>query len=385
MKTLNVNMALNTLYGGGTAYRTLQLSKYLLKNGIACTVLTLDLGLSNNILKSLEKASIITLPYINRRYFIPWISLDLLRRINHIIQSVDVIHIIGNFSIINALAYIFARRLKKPYVLCPAGSLIVHGRSRWLKHLFNLMIGKRIIRDAVKYIAITVDEIAQMREYGINHDEIVFIPNGVSQDEFMIRDGSGFRSKFGLGDSPFILFVGTFSSIKGPDLLLKAFYRVSNKFPSYHLVFAGTDRGMLPELKDYVEKNKLQERVHFVGYIGDEDKPKAYRTADLLVVPSRHEAMSMVAIEAGVCGTPVLLTDQCGFGEITEAGGGLVVPASINGIENGLIEILSDPDELKKTGAKLERYIRSKYTWDIIIRRYIKVYNEILTNECSEG
>jgi len=111
----------------------------LLKNGIECSVLTLDLGLTSNILKSLEKASIVALP---------------------------------------------------------------------LKHLYNLIIGKRIIKDAVKYIAITADEIAQMRAYGIDQDDIVYIPNGVSQDEFCVSDGGDFRKQVRFGGLPLYIVSG---------------------------------------------------------------------------------------------------------------------------------------------------------------------------------
>jgi len=74
-----------------------------------------------------------------------------------------------------------------------------------------------------------------------------------------------------------------------------------------------------------------------------------------------------------------LLTDQCGFGEVTGIRCGLEVPATASGLEKGLIEMLSDPDGLRKSGENLEGYIRSKYTWDTIITKYIELYNEVLT------
>ena len=66
--------------------------------------------------------------------------------------------------------------------------------------------------------------------------------------------------------------------------------------------------------------------MHFLGYIRGDDKVGAYTGAKLLAVPSRREAMSIVALEAGACGTPVILTTACGFDEVGNAGCKVVRP-----------------------------------------------------------
>ena len=55
MKVLNVNMSLDPATGGGTAERTFQISKFLAKVGIECTVLTTDLGLTPERIKAMER------------------------------------------------------------------------------------------------------------------------------------------------------------------------------------------------------------------------------------------------------------------------------------------------------------------------------------------
>ena len=378
MRILNVNIAINPLHGGGSAERTYELSKHLSKQGIECGVLTLDLGLTKNILRSLDDVEITAIPCMSERFFLPRLSPDVLKMVKDAIKRADIIHIMGHWSVVNAMAYIFAVRLNKPYVFCPAGTLLIHGRSKLLKRLYNLIIGNRIIGDANVIIASTADEISLIREYGVMSDDVVVITNGVNVGNGVLEDESHFRKKFGIGGSPFILFVGTFSPIKGPDLLLEAFNRVKEKFPSYRLVFAGTDRGMLPELVKSVKQDQVEDRVHFLGYVAGRDKVCAYNATDLLVVPSRSEVISMVALEAGSAGTPVLITDRCGFDEISEIEGGMVVPASVNGLEKGLIELLSRPERLKVMGKALQRHVTINYGWDNIIRKYIDLYGQML-------
>ena len=379
MRVLNVNMTINSLWGGGSAERTFQITKHLSNRGIDCKVLTLDIGLTSEVLKALPNVKVISIPCILDRFFVPKISPRVIGRINDLISSVDIIHMIGHWSVMNVLVYIFSRRLGKPYVFCPAGTLVIHGRSRHLKRLYTWTVGKRIIRDASGYVSITTGEIPELEKYLDISDKVVNIPNGVDQRDFMARDDDHFRKKYDLGSHPFVLFVGTFSPIKGPDLILEAFYRVRSKFPDYHLVYAGIDRGLLSRLKENTANFDLVGRVHFIGYIEGPDKSKAYHAADLLVVPSRHEAMSLVALEAGITGTPVLLTDQCGFKEIATFGGGVVMPATVDGLEKGLVEMLEDPSKLKIMGENLKRYIEKEYSWDMIITNYIQLYNQILT------
>jgi glycosyltransferase involved in cell wall biosynthesis len=174
------------------------------------------------------------------------------------------------------------------------------------------------------------------------------------------------------------MFIGRLNTIKGPDLLLQAFWNQKDRLKDFHLVFVGPDGGMLSKLKEMVAKLGVNDRVHFLGYLGGADKSQAYHAADLLIIPSRQEAMSIVVLEAGITGTPVLLTDQCGFNEVVGIGGGQVVPASVDGLQQGLVEILREPAQLKSMGANLKKYVFEHFTWDVVIDKYLSLYHKIL-------
>lgn len=375
MKILNVNMTLDPVFGGGTAERTFQISRFLAKAGIECTVLTTDLGLTPERINYLEGIKVISLPCSLKRFYIPKFSY---KQIKNIVDSVDIVHLMGQWTFINALVYFVAHRLKKPYVVCPAGSLPIYGRSKLLKWLYNWIIGKKIIRNASGHIAISPDEIFQFQTYGIHSDNVSNISNGINREDYLARDNWGFRSKYGLGNPPFILFFGRLNYIKGPDLLLRAYCNIKDAFKDYHLVFVGPDEGMLSELREIVSKIGVWDRVHFIDYLGGTDKSKAYHASELLVISSRQEAMSIVVLEAGITGTPVLLTDKCGFTDIDKIDGGRVVPATVDGIQKGLIELLKNPVKLIAMGENLKKYINKHFSWEIIADKYLKLYKEIL-------
>ena len=134
---------------------------------------------------------------------------------------------------------------------------------------------------------------------------------------------------------------------------------------------------MLQEL-EMAKQNGVSERVHFLGYVGGDEKSALYHAASVLVVSSRQEAMSIVALEAGICGTPVIVTDQCGFGEIKSLDPALEVPASAEGIANGLIYLLTCPGKREKVASSFRDFVSQRYTWDRIVKEYLHLYKELL-------
>ncbi len=371
-------MSLDPVNGGGTAERTLQISRSLVRAGLKCDVLTINSNLSDERIELLNGINLIALECLVERYYIPKFSQ---RIIKDAVANADIIHLMNHWTILNALVYLSAIRQNKPYVVCPAGALPLFGRSQKFKYLYNKFIGNNIISNANGHIAIAVNEIGHFQKYGVEPEKVSLIPNGINPEDFISSDVDTFRRKFGLNDSPFILFMGRLNAIKGPDLLLHAFCNIKNKLQNYHLVFVGPDGGMFNELQEKVEEMKIVDRVHFTGYLGGEEKPSAYRAASLLAIPSRQEAMSIVVLEAGIMCTPVLLTDQCGFDEVEAIGGGKVVNATVEGLQKGLLEILKNPDKLKSLGSNLKRHVIANYTWDKIINKYIDLYRQVLSNK----
>lgn len=372
MKILNVNHTIDAVTGGGTAERTLQMSRHLIEGGISCSILTMDQGAAQ---RTLDGGKIIVIPSMSRRFHIPKFPFHGIRAA---VQEADIIHLMGHWTILNALVYLVARNQNKPYVFCPAGALPIFGRSKWLKRVYNAVIGRRIVRNAAKCIAITEAEKSHFKQYGVGEKEIVVIPNAVGESESCSSDDVGFRKRFGLSDRPFILFLGRLNLIKGPDLLLHAFCQLKEAFPGIDLVFAGPDDGMLAELKAIVNLSKAEKRVHFLGHVGGPDKSQAYRAATLLAIPSRQEAMSLVVLEAGINGTASVFTDQCGLEELAKTGCGWMVSASIEGLKQGLAEALSNPDRIQVMKANIRDAVVEKFSWHAVVEKYRQLYVELI-------
>ena len=364
---------MDLVHGGGTVERTRALVEHLNKiNGVHAKVITTDIGLANQQLP-LEKENMYILACIFNRWYLPFPDI---KTIYSAVKWSDVIHLMNHWTVLNALVYLIAKIQKKPFVFCPAGALEIYGRSKLLKTIYNGLIGKGILKNASKIIAITKQELDEYQS-NIIPERIQYIPNGVDT-EFKSTDENIFLRKFNIPDKEFILFVGRLNEIKGPDLLLKAFIALGKKYQNINLVLSGPDDGMEDQLKTLIKKHKLGNKVFLTGYLNKSEKNSAYMNSLLLAIPSRKEAMSLVALEAAIHKKAVLMTTACGFTELEKYGGALEVPASINGIESGLSRLLSNREKLHDMGIKANQFIRENYSWSSIVKMYIDCYQSIL-------
>jgi glycosyltransferase involved in cell wall biosynthesis len=368
---LLVNTSIDPVSGGGTATRTVQLARSIKKDfEVECIILTTDQGLDETSKQQYSELKTVILPCLNDRFYIPYFSWA---KLKELVEKIDVIHLMSHWSIINAIVYLLARQLDKPYTFCPAGSLHIFGRSVFLKNIYNLFIGKSLIKNASQCIAITNMEKKEFLGFNVQEELISVIPNGIDGNEFFpnLEASKAFKNKFGLQGVPYILFMGRLNLIKGPDILLKAYIRLSLEFPTLHLVFAGPDEGLGDQLRKKIKKESLKNRIHLIGYIEGYDKVGAYTGAEFLVVPSRREAMSIVALEAGACGTPVILSTECGFDEVKEVGCKVVQP-NAEELYNGMNSMLSSSKSLKALGNDLRNLILERYTWKKSAEQYLK-------------
>jgi glycosyltransferase involved in cell wall biosynthesis len=369
MNVLLVNISLDSRLGGGTAERTRHLALNLSKAGCHCEVMAITGNSWQQEFDSSNVKSYIT-GKIGKRFPLPLINPI---RAWKAIKSADIIHIMGYWNLLSIAVGALAVSAKTPYVLCPAGEFSAIGNHRLIMRLFHALFGKQLIKKASGFIAITQLERSLISEVaGIPIEHISVIPNAVSEPSMPARlDNEKFPRQ------PFILFMGRLAPVKGPDFLVQAYINTpaAHKFP---LVLAGPDFGMQKELQEMIAQSELSSAIHFIGFLNEEERNEAYRRALMLVIPSRSEAMSLVALEAGIVELPVLLTNTCGFNEIEEVGGGLVVAASAEALSDGLNKMLVDVAELEKMGKRLKRFVVDHYSWQVTARAMIKQFEMLI-------
>jgi glycosyltransferase involved in cell wall biosynthesis len=377
MTVLIVSHLLSRGSGGGVMMRSLAVARALAREGVDVRLLGTDAGMIPADAAHLSDVRVSLVRSVSSRFVVP---LPIPGTISRLVREADVVLLFNHWTMLNLLVYRAARRHDVPHVVCPSGALTLGARSHGIKRVYNATAGRRLVHDAARWVATTELERGDFAGYGVNADRVDVIPNAVDAVDDMDDGDAGrhaadvarLRESLALGDAPVILFMGRLNTVKGPDLLLEAFGRIAAGHPRYRLVFAGRDEGMMPALTARASALGLRDRVHLIGHLDRVDSATAYRMASLLVVPSRQEAMSLVALEAAAAATPVMMTDVCGF-DVARAGGGLVVPPTVDGIAEGLGHLLSREIDLPGMGAALRAHVMATYGWSVVAPRWVEV------------
>ena len=262
------------------------------------------------------------------------------------IDNFDVVHIHDCRSFQGISAYLFAKTKKVPYVFQPHGSFLSSlpesPTPKIARVTLDRFISEKIVRNASKVVALSRVEAEQYRGMGVPEEKIAVIPNGIDLSEYADLPPKGsFKKKFGIDeDEKIILYLGRIHRIKGLDVLVKAFANIVEKLDDVRLVVVGPNDGYLSELEALINALKIDDNVLISGPLYGKDKLEAYVDADIYVLPSRYEIWGMTVLEAVACGTPIILSENCGIAEYFKDKVGLVVKPDSNHLSEALLEML---------------------------------------------
>ncbi len=174
-----------------------------------------------------------------------------------------------------------------------------------------------------------------------------------------------------------VLYVGTVEPRKGLDTLLDAWALLAAELPETQLVIAGKLGWYTDRLHDQLRRLGLTERVHWTGYVADEDLPALYGAADVFVFPSRYEGFGLPPLEAMACGTPVVASNAAALPEVVGTAGLLHAPDDAVALARLLWLVLSQPalhTELRARGLRQAH----GFSWQRTARQTLAVYHAAL-------
>ncbi len=303
----------------------------------------------------------------------PEMVLDLKKNI----RKFDIVHIHEYRSFQAIATCYYAKKCDIPYVLQPHGSLPRIIEKQSLKRIYDVIWGNGILKHASRIVAVSESEVEQFRQFGIPDEKIAVIPNAINYiSPTSLPPAGQFREQYDIHEKRIILYVGRVHKRKGIDFLIHAFnsFIQSRTENDAVLVIAGADDGYQSTLEDLVGQFGLSDKVRFIGFIPS--LTAAYQDADVLVYPSVYEIFGLVPFEALLCGTPVIVTDDCGCGEIIkEAGCGyLVCYGDVTGLDGALKFALENPDANRRRVKAGRRYIEENLAWDSVVKQVEEMY-----------
>ena len=183
------------------------------------------------------------------------------------------------------------------------------------------------------------------------------------------------RKKLGRDDRPRVLVLSNLKKQKSPLDVVATAVKLVEKIPLVLFVWAG-DGPQRQKVEKAIAKNKLEKNFMFLGW--REDVAELLAACDVLFLPSLHEGLPRVVLQAMAAEKPVVATSVNGTPEAVRDGmtGFLREPHDAEGMAEGLFKVLVDRDLARKMGLAGRRALKGTFLIKEMLRQIEKLYGE---------
>ncbi|MBU1089038.1 glycosyltransferase family 4 protein [Patescibacteria group bacterium] len=204
-----------------------------------------------------------------------------------------------------------------------------------------------------------------------------FLPLGAGIDKSFLKPVYCRGDLYGRPNNPVILFLGNFSAHKRIEFLVKAFQKLSPKYPQLTITIAGQKTLYYPKIQKLL--NNIPKNIRpKITIIPKRYNPKTLKyyldNCTILVNPSIHESFGLTFIEAMARQKPIIGTNIPPVKElIKKSNGGLIFKIdSLNDLVKQIKKLLDNPALYRKLSQNGYNYIKQNHTWDKIINNLVK-------------
>jgi glycosyltransferase involved in cell wall biosynthesis len=253
--------------------------------------------------------------------------------------------------------------------------LVPSYRSLRKKKLYDALIGRRLIERASKVIVTSDQEAEDARAWGVSEEQIFLRRNGIDVAEFEKLPPAGrFRQRFGVPkEKQLLVYLGRVARQKNPTLLVEAFAELQRQDAVLALVGPDQSDGSVQEIARLKERLNLNGSVLLTGPLYGREKLEALVDADLFVLPSAKESFGNAVAEAVLCGTPVVITCQCGIAPLVRDRAGLVVEPDKEQLKAAMARLLSD-ERLRAQLSRNALEMKRELSWDEPVEKLEQLY-----------
>lgn len=291
----------------------------------------------------------------------------------------DIAHIHGHRHALEMVAGRWCRRVGVPYVSAPNGTGPRLERRQTLKRVWDTVWGRRDLAGAAAVVAVSQAERAQLLAIGVEAARIRVVPNPLDLDEWTPPPVRGaFRRQRHLGAAPLVAFLGKITPRKQLDVVMAAMAQVQTR--AARLVVAGNDMGAGGAARRLASMLGIVDRTEWVGLLTGRARLDLLADADVVVYPSADEVFGLVPLEALLCGTPVVVADDGGCGEIVgQLDGGQVVPVGDPpALAAAIDRVLASPQAWRARAASGASLVRERFGGSVVAEQVDALYREVL-------
>jgi len=237
---------------------------------------------------------------------------------------------------------------------------------------------RRTVRSAA--CVLTPSEFSKRRildVYQLDEDKVVVLPNGVSPAFHPVAREAARRnlpSSFQM-PFPFILTVGDLQPRKNHLGLIHAFEELVRTYPQLpqHLVIVGKESWYAPTVRAAARKSSVQDRIHFTGFVNDDQLHRLYGACDVMVYPSFYEGFGLPILEAMACGRAVACSNTSAMPEVADSAAILFDPGSARDLVSSMRDLLLNP-ELRMRMERLGTQRAALFSWEQTAARTLDLY-----------
>ncbi|MGH7933298.1 MAG: glycosyltransferase [Candidatus Binataceae bacterium] len=241
---------------------------------------------------------------------------------------------------------------------------------------------QRLLWRAAACVATSPNYVESSPALRAHRGQIRVIPYGIPLDRFGRHDCAAIaalRARYG---NRIVLSVGRLIYYKGFEYLIRAMREVDGNL----LLIGGGP--LQPRLEREALALGVRDRVFFLGEIQNHATAPYYHAADVFVLPSiaRSEAFGIVQLEAMACGTPVVntrLESGVPYVSIDGVTGLTVTPCAPAALAAAINRLLGDGALRSSFGAAAARRVRDEFSVEIMARRMLSLYGEILDDDIA--
>lgn len=302
--------------------------------------------------------------------------------VSHLLEEIekdnyDIIHCHGARA--NFIAMFLKRKVKRPLITTIHSDYKLDFKDNIYKKFVFTTLNTIALKIFDYYIAISDTFKEMLVERGFKKDEIFVAYNGIdldvppefqSKDEFLKTYNIDYRDKIIVG------IVARLDLVKDHETFIKAANIVlkTNKEIIFLIAGDGNDER---RLKDIVKEFKIQDNVHFLGFV---KKPYSFFNAiDVNVLTSVSESFPYVILEGARMKKTVISTKVGGVSKlIKDDYNGYLIPI---GDENALAEkiksLYNNREKIRTMGENLYQDVANNFSSDSMAEQHVKIYKEI--------
>lgn len=305
---------------------------------------------------------------------IPYLFFNLFHGIN-LIKKYQIDIIFCQWVIPSGFIGLLIKKItKKPVIVSAQGAEFYLPKNRIFNHF---------LRYVLRNIDLLIPVSHHMKKLAYNYSKKVkcmeILPNAVDTEKFKPLTNNEFT--FSGIDLKYkkILTARRLVLEKRVDLLIKSFHKLLEYNTNLQLIIAG-DGPEKENLINLTKKLKISKKVLFLGFISHDRLNSLYNIADVYVLTSEQEGLSLSLLEALATTVPVISTNIVGNPEVIihEETGLLFEPGKADQLVNNLKYVLDNPDKAKEMGNNARKYIISNYSTNKIVKKLRNYFFQIL-------